>query len=52
MSSLQKIDLCCIKSSYQIYQLSLLNKKLIEVFVYILNYFKTSDKMGSSHQFF
>ena len=33
----QKIDLCYIKSSFQIYQLSFLNKKLIEVFVYILN---------------
>ena len=31
------IDLCYIKSSFQIYQLSFLNKKLIEVFVYILN---------------
>ena len=27
----QKIDLCNIKSSFQIYQLSFLNKKLIEV---------------------
>ena len=26
----QKIDLCYIKSSFQIYQLSFLNKKLIE----------------------
>ena len=33
----QKIDLCYIKSSFQIYQLSFLNKKLTEVFVYILN---------------
>ena len=33
----QKIDLCYIKSSFQICQLSFLNKKLIEVFVYILN---------------
>ena len=33
----QKIDLCYIKSSFQIYQVSFLNKKLIEVFVYILN---------------
>ena len=33
----QKIDLCDIKSSFQIYQLSYLNKKLIEVFAYFLN---------------
>ena len=33
----QKIDLCYIKKSFQIYELSLLNKKLIEVFFYILN---------------
>ena len=33
----QKTDLCCIKRSFQIYQLSFSNKKLIEVFVYILN---------------
>ena len=33
----QKIDLCHIKSSSQIYQLSFLNKKWIEVLVYILN---------------
>ena len=32
-----KIDLCFIKSSFQIYQFSFLNKRLIEVFVYILN---------------
>ena len=31
----QKIDLCYLKSSFQIYQLSFLNKKLIEAFVYI-----------------
>ena len=33
----QKINLCYIKSSFQIYQLTFSNKKLIEVFVYILN---------------
>ena len=33
----EKIDLCDIRSLFQIYQLSFLNKKLIEVFVYILN---------------
>ena len=33
----QKIDLCLIKSSFQIYQLSFLNKKVIEGFAYILN---------------
>ena len=48
----QKIDLRYIKSSFQVYQLSLLNKKLIEVFVYFLNWFKTNEKMGSSHQGF
>ena len=29
-----------------------LNKKLIEVFVYVLNQFKINEKMGSSHQAF
>ena len=34
------------------FSLSILNKKLIEVFVYILVQFKTNEKMGSSHQGF
>ena len=29
-----------------------LNKKLIEVFLYVLNQFKINEKMGSSHQAF
>ena len=33
----QKIDLCYIKSSFQIYELIFLNKYLIEVFLYISN---------------
>ena len=48
----QMIDLCWIKSSFQIYQLSFLNKKLIEAFAYILNSLKTKEKVGSSHQGF
>ena len=36
----KKIDLCYIKSSFQIYQFS------------FLNYFKTNEKMGSNHQSF
>ena len=52
LTVLQKIDLCYIKSSFQIYQLNFWNKKLTEVFVYILNWFKTNEKMGRSHEGF